>query len=256
MITVPLVFHVSADVAKLKRRLQNEGIADISGRGYDAYLRSNLWKKIRDWVLERDDFSCAVCAHKRVNASLQEFDVHHRDYATTTLEGCNDGQLVTVCRQCHKKIEFLPNGEKRISLSKKEAEFQRLIALHQTVVSDGMAVQVTKTARKGGATYHVAYLGPADYCEFYTLDGLMYRFTLDLFFKHRDALKIPLPFGREKLRQLSGANVRDSSSNKSIVNVACTDSTATVKVSSQCAIPVMQHLLKVIEESRPWRIII
>ena len=247
--------HVSADLTKLKRRLEKERITDISTMDYSAYLRSTLWKKIRDWVLERDNFSCVVCSHKRVNPSLQEFDVHHRDYALATLEGCNDGQLVTVCRKCHTKIEFFPNCEKRTSLSDKEMEFQRLILLHQAIVTNGMPVQITEVTKKANTTYHVTYVGPVDYCEFYTLNDLMFRFTLGFYVAHREALKIPMPFGCEKLRQPSGANIRDSSSNKSVVNVACKDSGAIVKVSSHCEFPVMPHLLKVIGESKPWHMI-
>jgi hypothetical protein len=82
----------------------------------------------------------------------------------------------------------------------------------------------------------------------------MFRFTLGFYFAHRETLKIPMPFGREKLHQSTGANIRDSSNNKSIVNVACKDSGAIVKVSSQCKFHVMPQLLKVIEESKPWHI--
>lgn len=71
---------------------------------YEAYLFSELWRQIRLRVLERDGWKCCACG---------EFarQVHHRDYSRATLLGKKLSALVTICYECHRKIEF-KNGRK------------------------------------------------------------------------------------------------------------------------------------------------
>lgn len=159
--------HVSTDLLKLKKRLAKQGFADITVMDYEIYLRSTLWKKIRDWVQQRDDFSCVICTRKKTS-SRDEFDVHHRNYDLATLEGRDETQLVTLCRLCHTKIEYL-NGKKRSSLEEKEMEYQRLMALHSNIVNEGMPLRVQNSTRNGTSVLTVTYIGPKNYTEFYKL---------------------------------------------------------------------------------------
>lgn len=246
--------YTRADLFKLQRRLARQGIPDVTVMPYESYLQSTLWKKIRNWVLRRDDFSCVICTRKKTRAPSGEFDVHHRNYDRATLEGRDEAQLVTFCRRCHEKIEHYQNGERRTSLKEKETEYQRLSVLHQRILKEGLPLRIQSSARNGTATHALTYLGPKSYSEFYTLDSLMFHFTMNFFITYHEKLKVPLPFGADKLRQPSGARIIDKATNKSVVRVNCSDGGAVVRVSRGCAFPVQRHLLKVIRKAKPWRV--
>jgi len=63
---------------------------------YNDYLKSDKWYKIRQVVLERDNFLCQGCLENRAT------DVHHKNYNTLFNEVLFD--LISVCRTCHLKI--------------------------------------------------------------------------------------------------------------------------------------------------------
>ena len=73
---------------------------------YADYLRSDLWRTIRKRILVRDGNRCCVCHGK---AS----EVHHAAYTRAAMLGQEDEQLLSLCRDCHKGIEFTPGGSKR-----------------------------------------------------------------------------------------------------------------------------------------------
>lgn len=246
--------HIQPDLLKLRERLAKQGILDVSSMEYEKYLRSTLWENIREWVKRRDNFCCVICLRKKHPAQFDEFDVHHRSYDIATLEGRDESQLITLCRRCHTKIEHFPNGGKRSCLEQKEVEYQRLATLHRSIVENGLPVRVEETERRGRTSYSVTYVGHYSFREFYTLDSLMCNFTMDFFLTHKEKFRIPLPFSADKFRQPSGANIIDKTTNKSIVNVTCSDDVALLKMTKVYALPVQRHLLKIITETEHWHV--
>lgn len=61
---------------------------------YYGYLESNIWKRKRDWILNKNDFKCERCGDKA------KF-VHHKTYDRVGYEKPED--LMTVCLSCHGK---------------------------------------------------------------------------------------------------------------------------------------------------------
>ena len=61
---------------------------------YEHYLASEQWKNIRSRVLFRDKLKCRDCGNKAEQ-------VHHLSYAEDVMEGRDDTQLISICRQCH-----------------------------------------------------------------------------------------------------------------------------------------------------------
>lgn len=56
------------------------------------------WRKIRESILERDNFACRVCGADGVEARL---NVHHIDYERRNNK---DSNLVTLCGVCHRAV--------------------------------------------------------------------------------------------------------------------------------------------------------
>lgn len=73
---------------------------------YPAYLRSDLWKSIRDDCLERSNYTCHVCGG-RANT------VHHKWYSRQVLQGKDFKGLMAVCKFCHEAGEF--KGKRKTS---------------------------------------------------------------------------------------------------------------------------------------------
>lgn len=90
-------------------RIRDVILSELGFKSYRYYLRSSLWKGIRERVFARNN-RCEVCG---VNANR----VHHKEYTEAVLSGDNIDSLVSLCNGCHKRIEFTNNGIKR-SLSK------------------------------------------------------------------------------------------------------------------------------------------
>lgn len=86
--------------------------------GYQAYLKSDLWKAIRKRVLKSANRKCAGCGGKATQ-------VHHRDYRPSVLRGDNDVPLVALCRTCHDAVHA---GEKNKSWQECERDLHRLVA--------------------------------------------------------------------------------------------------------------------------------
>ena len=83
---------------------------------YTDYLASMVWKEIRRRVLLANSRTCKLCGRYATN-------VHHLSYALEVLLGQDDTQLVPLCRWCHEKIEFHPDGRKR-SFTKVQKAYQ------------------------------------------------------------------------------------------------------------------------------------
>jgi hypothetical protein len=72
---------------------------------YRDYLKSSLWKGMRDAQVEREP-NCELC-------DCEATVVHHIDYTLETLRGNKPWKLVSLCNSCHYRIEFKAGGEKR-----------------------------------------------------------------------------------------------------------------------------------------------
>ena len=74
--------------------------------GYDKYLEylnSQTWAQIRNKALERDKYECSICH------SPHNLEVHHLKYPDVLgTEPLSD--LMTLCRDCHKKLEDYKKG--------------------------------------------------------------------------------------------------------------------------------------------------
>lgn len=60
---------------------------------YQAYLRSDWWKRRRKRALVMAEFKCQVCN------SPHQLEVHHRTY--TNLGKEEDPDLTVLCGECH-----------------------------------------------------------------------------------------------------------------------------------------------------------
>lgn len=70
---------------------------------YLEYLNSRTWARIRDKALERDRFECSLCG------CPHNLEVHHLKYPDVLgTEPISD--LMTLCRDCHKKLEDYKKG--------------------------------------------------------------------------------------------------------------------------------------------------
>ena len=81
---------------------------------YGAKLKDKRWIKARYIILNRDEFTCQICSAKQEWG--YQMQVHHIKY----LDGKDPWEyppsyLVTLCRQCHRKIHGLDPEKKPYS---------------------------------------------------------------------------------------------------------------------------------------------
>lgn len=107
-----LIKYLKCSKAKKKRQpkmrcyeRRNGRLSDLGYAGYQEYLASDDWKAIRDRKLAKHP-RCLICP----GAASQ---VHHLDYGPDTLLGLVPSSLVSLCRECHRWIEFDGDGRKR-----------------------------------------------------------------------------------------------------------------------------------------------
>lgn len=75
---------------------------------YSEKLKSPKWQKKRLEILNRDDFTCCKCGDKDT-----ELHVHHLKYKVEPWDVPNE-DLETLCKHCHKFLEFVVDILKRI----------------------------------------------------------------------------------------------------------------------------------------------
>ena len=87
-----------------------ESLEDIVNRlgypDYETYLRSPLWQKIRERVMEHDLWVCQLCEEPGE-------EVHHRYYTKAVMRGDDGSLLVSLCAKCHHTVEFDEKGRER-----------------------------------------------------------------------------------------------------------------------------------------------
>lgn len=79
-------------------------VAKIGFASYRDYLRSELWTGIRDRVLSQAK-KCRCCKESAPQC------VHHHTYTKQNLSGRTLANLVALCNECHRAIEY--NGRKK-----------------------------------------------------------------------------------------------------------------------------------------------
>lgn len=90
--------------AKVGYWVRNEALRKIGFPDYPSYLASELWRKIREYILRREP-KCRFCPDRATQ-------VHHHYYHLEVLLGEDDRYLIPVCRGCHEYGEVLPGGGK------------------------------------------------------------------------------------------------------------------------------------------------
>jgi 5-methylcytosine-specific restriction endonuclease McrA len=81
--------------------------ADVMEMDYNTqYLRTKLWREIKQRVLARDSGICQSCGGKGTY-------VHHLAYTREVMEGVADHLLATVCVVCHGIMHFNESGGRR-----------------------------------------------------------------------------------------------------------------------------------------------
>lgn len=81
-------------------------LRDLGFSSYAEYLTSDLWAAIRTavfWLRGRD---CTLC--RRSGTVL-----HHQQYTIKVLIGEDISPIFPLCRTCHRRIEYTPDGRKR-----------------------------------------------------------------------------------------------------------------------------------------------
>ncbi len=79
-------------------RTRQDVLSLLGFPSYQDYLRSPLWKSIRDRVLAQGR-KCRCCPEA---AS----EIHHREYTLAVLSGSTTHGLIPLCSNCHKLAEF------------------------------------------------------------------------------------------------------------------------------------------------------
>lgn len=73
---------------------------------YQEYLRSSLWRSIRQKAMVACNGECVLCRHPAK-------EVHHTNYSEASLRGQSIESLVPLCETCHDLGEFSTAGAKR-----------------------------------------------------------------------------------------------------------------------------------------------
>lgn len=111
----------------INRRARNRRLPHLGFQSYAEYLKSDVWKDIRDRAFAENGSDCVCCG-----ASATQ--VHHTRYQMQELNGTNLKHLQPICRSCHYKIEFKEDGKKRTGRGTKY-EFTKLFRRRQAMLA-------------------------------------------------------------------------------------------------------------------------
>lgn len=242
----PLVQYAQAERTRIHTRLAREGLPDITALPYEQYLNTALWTRIKAWVCQRDEYRCRLCSREYSPRSLDELDVHHRTYDRATLEGLEDTQLISLCRHCHRRVEYCSGGSRRWDLAEKEAELVRLMALIQRIRAEGLAVRTERS----GNRIHLAYCGDPAFQEFHHLTEVLVAFIFDLQRRHKDKVRLPLPFGTDSLYQPSGVRLLERDTNRTLLTLRSTATEGSIQIAKANLLPVESLLAETFTQER------
>jgi len=82
--------------------IENKGFIHIEG-GYQNYLRSYKWRKLRNRRIGYDNYTCQICKTKCSNRKGKGFNVHHKSYKNLGTKK-EFWDLRTLCKNCHNKM--------------------------------------------------------------------------------------------------------------------------------------------------------
>jgi hypothetical protein len=201
---------------------------------YENYLRTVLWKEIRDWVVESQSGKCAICDGRAA-------EVHHHDYDEATLLGLRSSGLVGLCARCHELIEFDEARTKRVSLDDKRAVFKKLAFDFDCLRQEGFRV----TIEKSKLMINIEYVGNKDFLKFMGCSSMVYNFIVYQL-PWRD-IKYPLPLDREKLQQKSGVMMSLRDSGQKIAAIKATPINIQIKLTKICDYPFEESLRAFLE---------
>jgi HNH endonuclease len=83
----------------------NEHMLKALPLNYNWYMHSEYWQMRREIYMQYYDFVCQRCSKQGLGLSL-----HHTNYMRLGLENVS-GDLMLVCRSCHKIIEDIKRVE-------------------------------------------------------------------------------------------------------------------------------------------------
>jgi hypothetical protein len=248
---------IEPSLLKLKQRLAKEGIYTLLHYDYEKYLRTVLWKEIKKWIMERDNYKCVICKSEKSRfSSSGQLEVHHRSYELDVLEGKNSEMLILLCSRCHKLIEFYPSCSKRNCLQEKDKVYLDLVQVFRDVENNGLPLKISVLSRNGSTSYVITYIGNSDFLKFYSLQSLISGFVWKVIhFKHKSDIKLPNPFSVDKFFQKTGVKISDEISGKEIINVKIKDENSIIiKMSRHCIYPLHDYILSYILEQKYWYI--
>ncbi len=248
-----LLEHVTPALDKLNRRIQKEGLRDLSFLEYDRYLNTALWSKIKEWIYERDGLKCQIC-QKVKESRLTDMDVHHRSYDLEVLEGRRDDMLITLCRRCHHLVEYFRDGRKRSCLEEKDAELHRLKVIYSNIAQHGIQLNLSVETLRRRSRITIQYAGDNDCKIFYPLESFLFSFVLATKFKYRGQLRLPLPFGIDKFYQKSGARVYSTVTNKEAFRVHVENGNGVILSAINPKLSINEEIIAAITESSVWRL--
>lgn len=94
--------RLSVKPKKKKIKFKSKGLnADhLRDDNYAVFLNSKYWNAVRNLVLKRDKFKCVICSETK---NLQ---IHHNTYKNHFNEHKHLGDLMTLCKECHKQHHY------------------------------------------------------------------------------------------------------------------------------------------------------
>ena len=85
------------------------GENNVNWRGGTVIGRGPNWKEQRKKALKRDDYKCQICG-KKIGRKAWDTAVHHikayREFDGDYFNANKLTNLITLCRNCHPKVEF------------------------------------------------------------------------------------------------------------------------------------------------------
>lgn len=114
----------------MKPKLTKETILNSSlspQEKYKKYIKTDEWKSIREFVLNRDNYTCKCC--NRCQQEIDEYNdkkckklislvVHHKTYKNLFNEvQTNYRDLITLCSVCHRSIHQAPSNRNRFKFN-------------------------------------------------------------------------------------------------------------------------------------------
>lgn len=95
---------------------------------YSELLKDPRWQKKRLEIMQRDNFTCQLCF-----SSTKTLHVHHLEYENSHPWDTPDVNLITLCEECHKKLEM----DKKVSNN--SLFFTKIINLRRMTIYFEMA---------------------------------------------------------------------------------------------------------------------